>query len=63
MPRQDFLRDLDQAAAVDRFPCLSNIRAGEYDGSISFDFIDPVTEVHIDLQAIVSGDRCWESSS
>ncbi|KAJ5337016.1 catalytic domain [Penicillium brevicompactum] len=54
MPRQDFLRDLDQAAAADRFPCLSNIRAGEYDGSISFDFIDPVTEVHIDLQAIVS---------
>lgn len=57
MPRKDFLRDLEQATAVDRFPCISSVRAGEYDGSISFKFIDTITATQIDLEAVVSGDR------
>ena len=55
MPRKEFLRDLADAAVPDRFPYTSNIRTGEYDGSISFTFTAPEASLTFDLQAIVSG--------
>ncbi|KAJ5372206.1 Ubiquitin-conjugating enzyme E2 [Penicillium concentricum] len=54
MPRKDFLRDLADAAIPGRFPYLSNIKTGEYDGSISFTFAAPGASLTLDLQAIVS---------
>lgn len=57
MPRKDFLRDLEQAVAPGRFPCISNIRAGECDGSISFTFTEPKKSLMLELQAIVSGEK------
>ncbi|CAI7575578.1 unnamed protein product [Penicillium glandicola] len=54
MPRKDFLRDLADVAAPGRFPCISNIRTGDYDGSISFTFAVPGASLILDLQAIVS---------
>ncbi|KAJ5864397.1 Ubiquitin-conjugating enzyme E2 [Penicillium soppii] len=57
MPRKDFLRDLEQAVAPGHFPCISNIRAGECDGSISFTFTEPKKSITLDLQAIVSGKK------
>lgn len=55
MPRKDFLRDLEHAAAPGRFSCISDIRAGDYDGSISFKFTDSQLNLVIEFQAIVSG--------
>lgn len=55
MPRKEFLRDLADAAVPGRFPCTSDIRTGEYDGSISFTFAAPEASLTLDLQAIVSG--------
>ncbi|KAI2694673.1 hypothetical protein CBS147332_9602 [Penicillium roqueforti] len=54
MPRKEFLRDLADAAVPGRFPCTSDIRTGEYDGSISFTFAAPEASLTLDLQAIVS---------
>ncbi|CAG8936200.1 unnamed protein product [Penicillium salamii] len=54
MPRKDFLRDLEHAAAPGRFSCISDIRAGDYDGSISFKFTDSQLNLIIEFQAIVS---------
>ncbi|KAJ5395486.1 uncharacterized protein N7487_009789 [Penicillium crustosum] len=54
MPRKEFLRDLTDAAVPGRFPCISNIRIGDYDGSISFTFAAPAAGLTLDLQAIVS---------
>ncbi|CAG8329945.1 unnamed protein product [Penicillium salamii] len=54
MPRKDFLRDLEHAAAPGRFSCISDIRAGDYDGSISFKFTDSQLNLVIEFQAIVS---------
>ncbi|KAJ6132848.1 Ubiquitin-conjugating enzyme E2 [Penicillium samsonianum] len=54
MPRKEFLRDLADAAVPGRFPCISDIRTGEYDGSISFTFAAPMASLTLDLQAIVS---------
>lgn len=57
MPRKKFLRDLADAAVPGRFPCISDIRTGEYDGSISFTFAAPMASLTLDLQAIVSGQK------
>ncbi|OQE78477.1 hypothetical protein PENNAL_c0056G00818 [Penicillium nalgiovense] len=54
MPRKEFLRDLADVAVPGRFPCISDIRTGEYDGSISFTFAPPGASLTLDLQAIVS---------
>ncbi|CAG7927059.1 unnamed protein product [Penicillium olsonii] len=54
MPRKDFLQDLEHAAAPGRFSCISNIRAGECDGSVSFKFTEPKTALTVEFQAIVS---------
>ncbi|KAJ6178430.1 hypothetical protein N7519_008891 [Penicillium mononematosum] len=54
MPRKEFLRDLADVAVPGRFPCISDIRTGEYDGSISFTFTAPGASLSLDLQAIVS---------
>ncbi|OQE16829.1 hypothetical protein PENFLA_c026G02467 [Penicillium flavigenum] len=54
MPRREFLRDLADVAVPGRFPCISDIRTGEYDGSISFTFTAPGASLTLDLQAIVS---------
>ncbi|CAG8207272.1 unnamed protein product [Penicillium nalgiovense] len=54
MPRKEFLRDLADVAVPGRFPCISDIRTGEYDGSISFTFAAPGASLTLDLQAIVS---------
>ncbi|KAJ9486582.1 hypothetical protein VN97_g6766 [Penicillium thymicola] len=54
MPRKEFLRDLADAAVPGRFSCLSDIRTGDYDGSISFTFAAPAAGLTLDLQAIVS---------
>ncbi|KAJ5154169.1 Ubiquitin-conjugating enzyme E2 [Penicillium coprophilum] len=54
MPRRDFLRDLADAAVPGRFSCLSDIKTGDYDGSISFIFAAPGASLTIELQAIVS---------
>ncbi|KOS42566.1 hypothetical protein ACN38_g6530 [Penicillium nordicum] len=54
MPRKEFLRDLADAAVPGRFSCLSDIRTGDYDGSISFTFAAPAAGLTLDIQAIVS---------
>ncbi|KAJ5425602.1 hypothetical protein N7465_000672 [Penicillium sp. CMV-2018d] len=54
MPRKEFLRDLADATVPGRFPCISDIRTGDYDGSISFTFAAPAAGLTLDLQAIVS---------
>ncbi|KGO37303.1 Ubiquitin-conjugating enzyme, E2 [Penicillium expansum] len=54
MPRKEFLRDLADAAVPGRFPCISDVRTGDYDGSISFTFAAPGAGPTLDLQAIVS---------
>ncbi|KAJ5971050.1 Ubiquitin-conjugating enzyme E2 [Penicillium vulpinum] len=54
MPRKAFLRDLANAAVPGRFPCISDIRTGEYDGSICFTFAAPGASITLDLQVIVS---------
>jgi ubiquitin-conjugating enzyme E2 Q len=55
MPRKEFLRDLADVAVPGRFSCISDIRTGEYDGSISFTFAAPGASLTLNLQAIVSG--------
>lgn len=55
MPRKDFLGDIEQAAAPGHLPHISHIRGGEYDGSISFRYTGPKTDLTLELQAIVSG--------
>lgn len=55
MPRKEFLRDLADVAVPGRFSCISDIRTGEYDGSISFTFAAPGANLTLNLQAIVSG--------
>jgi ubiquitin-conjugating enzyme E2 Q len=59
MPRKDFLRDLEQAVAPGRFRSITNVRAGECDGSISFTFTESKKGLSLDLQAIVSGKRTF----
>ncbi|KGO71272.1 Ubiquitin-conjugating enzyme, E2 [Penicillium italicum] len=54
MPRKEFLRDLADAAAPGRFSGISDVRTGDYDGSISFAFAAPGAGLTLDLQAIVS---------
>ncbi|KAJ5427925.1 Ubiquitin-conjugating enzyme E2 [Penicillium cf. griseofulvum] len=54
MPRKDFLQDIADAALPGRFPCLSDVTTGDYDGSISFTFTAPGASLTLDLQAIVS---------
>ncbi|KAJ5520548.1 Ubiquitin-conjugating enzyme E2 [Penicillium fimorum] len=54
MPRKDFLCDLADAAVPGQFSCLSDIKTGDYDGSISFKFVAPGASFTLDLQAIVS---------
>ncbi|OQD93086.1 hypothetical protein PENSOL_c035G10000 [Penicillium solitum] len=54
MPRKEFLRDLANAAVPGRYSCISDIRTGDYDGSISFTFAAPAAGLILDLQAIVS---------
>ncbi|KAJ5854501.1 hypothetical protein N7534_007044 [Penicillium rubens] len=54
MPRKEFLRDLADVAVPGRFSCISDIRTGEYDGSISFTFAAPGANLTLNLQAIVS---------
>jgi ubiquitin-conjugating enzyme E2 Q len=55
MPRKEFLRDLADVAVPGRFPYITDIRTGEYDGSISFTFAAPGASLTLDLQVIVSG--------
>ena len=57
MPRKEFLRDLADAAVPGRYSCISDIRTGDYDGSISFTFAAPAAGLILDLQAIVSGNK------
>lgn len=57
MPRKEFLRDLADAAVPGRFSSISDVRTGDYDGSISFTFAAPATGLIVDLQAIVSGKK------
>ncbi|CAI7563857.1 unnamed protein product [Penicillium palitans] len=54
MPRKEFLRDLADAAVPGRFSSISDVRTGDYDGSISFTFAAPAIGLIVDLQAIVS---------
>lgn len=55
MPRKDFQRDLSQAA-IAQFPYLSNIKAGDNDGSIAFRFFHRAEDIKIEFQAIASGE-------
>jgi len=55
MPRKDFQRDLRQAANA-QFPYLSNIKAGDNDGSIAFRFFHRAESIKIEFQAVVSGE-------
>lgn len=57
MPRKEFLRDLADAAVPGRFSSISDVRTGDYDGSISFTFAAPAIGLIVDLQAIVSGKK------
>ncbi|KAJ5114715.1 hypothetical protein NUU61_000474 [Penicillium alfredii] len=52
MPHKDFQKDLSEAAAPGRFPHLSEVRAGDYEGSISFTFT--FSDSRLEFQAIVS---------
>ncbi|KAL1971254.1 hypothetical protein VTN77DRAFT_206 [Rasamsonia byssochlamydoides] len=54
MPRRDFLKDLKRACSPGWFPRLSDVRAGEDDGSICFTYTGSGSCVSIDFQALVS---------
>ncbi|KAL1986209.1 hypothetical protein VTN96DRAFT_6724 [Rasamsonia emersonii] len=55
MPRKDFLRDLERARRPGWFPRLSDVRAGEDDGSICFTYTaGSGSPVKIDIQALIS---------
>jgi ubiquitin-conjugating enzyme E2 Q len=55
MPHKVFLQDIADAAISGRFSCLSDIKTGDYEESISFIFTAPGASLTLDLQAIVSG--------
>jgi ubiquitin-conjugating enzyme E2 Q len=38
MPRKDFLRDFEVAAIPGTFTSITDVKAGEYEGSVSFMF-------------------------
>ncbi|EKV16610.1 Ubiquitin conjugating enzyme, putative [Penicillium digitatum] len=54
MPRKKFLQDLADVAVPGRFSRISEIKTGDYDGSVSFTFAAPEAGLTLDLQAIVS---------
>lgn len=56
MPRKDFLGDLERARRPGCFPRVSDVRAGEEDGSICFTYTaGSGNPVRIDIQALISG--------
>lgn len=57
MPRKKFLQDLADVAVPGRFSRISEIKTGDYDGSVSFTFAAPEAGLTLDLQAIVSGKK------
>ncbi|KAJ5162317.1 hypothetical protein N7492_007709 [Penicillium capsulatum] len=62
MPIKEFRKDLEDAAAPDRYPHLGRIRAGDSDGSISFIFTHPASDERIQLEAIVSDGHDYPKS-
>ncbi|KAJ5613529.1 hypothetical protein N7528_007183 [Penicillium herquei] len=54
MPTKRFRSDLQEAATVDRYPHLSQIKPGDYEGSISFRFHQPESDTEIEFQVVVS---------
>ncbi|KAJ6032330.1 hypothetical protein N7540_003062 [Penicillium herquei] len=54
MPTKRFRSDLQEAAISDRYPHLSQIKPGDYEGSISFNFHQPEPEPEIEFQVVVS---------
>ncbi|KAJ5726366.1 uncharacterized protein N7483_007723 [Penicillium malachiteum] len=54
MPTKRFRSDLQEAAVLDQHPHLSQIKPGDYEGSISFNFHQPESETEIEFQVVVS---------
>lgn len=55
MPTKHFLADLREAGAPHRYPRLSQIKSGEYEGSISFNFHQAELDTTIEFQVVISG--------
>jgi ubiquitin-conjugating enzyme E2 Q len=59
MPRKDFLRDFEVAAIPGTFTSITDVKAGEYEGSVSFMFKSPGTNLELEFQVILSGWLCY----
>lgn len=55
MPTKHFRADLREAHAPHRYPHLSQIKPGEYEGSISFNFYHAELDIAIEFQVVISG--------
>lgn len=56
MPAQDFKKELSAATTSGRYPHLSHIKAGDNEGSIAFTFHAPTLDIHVSLEANVTGE-------
>ncbi|KAL2008123.1 hypothetical protein VTN00DRAFT_8105 [Thermoascus crustaceus] len=57
MPRKDFLRDLRGACLPEKYPHLTDIRAGDDDGVIAFTYVNHGVTIH--LEALISDLSCY----
>lgn len=57
MPRRQFISDLQEASEPGKFPHLTNVTAGEDDGTISCTFVPIETSVSpIDVALLLTGE-------
>ncbi|KAJ5738382.1 hypothetical protein N7493_001537 [Penicillium malachiteum] len=54
MPTKRFRGDLQEAATLGRYPHLDQIKPGDYEGSVSFNFHQPESDTKIEFQVVVS---------
>lgn len=55
MPAKDFKNELREATTSGQYPHLSHIKAGDNEGSIAFTFNCPTSNVHVNLEANITG--------